>query len=204
MPTGSGWWTPRHGSYNMELYRWVRNHGLGGVEGFYGEFERLWRPAMPPAWYLASYAYLSAQDRKFRWWRSYADPTVYEEAMDGLVTAAGMDDVDRQWWMTPTQLRDLHRSGHVIGNHTHSHPYDITKLSIEHQCLEYATAKAVLAGVLECNPRTLTTLSHPRGFMSPDAPSWLAGNGFTMAWGATMEGHAPWMTPRWSTGNWTI
>ncbi len=189
---------------NLELYRWVRNHGFGGMEEFYRTAREVIGYKRRASSYLLDRGYLTEADRAFRRWRDAASARRYEDAMDRLVTKAGMDDVSRQWWMTPSQLRDLHRSGHVIGIHTHSHPVDMTLLSLEQTALEYATSRAVLGGALECDPKTLTTVSHPRGLAHPQAGEWLASNGFTLGWGATMQGTGPWMTPRWSTGYWTI
>lgn len=190
----------------MERYRWLRNHGFpGGVEGFYAEWAKLVDPDVGcPEDYLANYTYLTDADRRFRWWRDMTAPAAYEDTMDDMVTNAGLDDLDRQWWMTPSQLRDLHRSGHVLGIHTHSHPYDMARMSLEQTCLEYATSRAVLASVLECDPNTLTTMSHPRGLAHPQSPVALERMGFTLGWGSSMAGAAPWMTPRWSTGNWRL
>ena len=189
---------------NMELYRWVRNHGFTDMAGFYKVWRAICDCAPAPDEYLQDRSYLTRMDKDFRYWRDTTTPYDYEDVMDMLVTDAGMDALDRQWWMSPTQLRNLHRSGHIIGIHTHSHPYDMTTLSLEQTALEYATSRAVLAGVLECEPKVIITMSHPRGLARIEGLGWLEANGFVLGWGATMEGSFPWRVPRWSTGHWRL
>lgn len=188
---------------NLERWRWLRNHGFGGIEGFYDALEKEIGVHTAPVWYLADRGYLTERDIHFRYWRDHeVTPAEYEAVMQRLFEASRYARTGETTWISPTELRHLHAEGHVLGIHTHSHPTDIRALSREHQSLEYATSRAILAGVLHVEAASLTTVSHPCGAYTNDGLGWLRRHGFTLAWGATMGGEAPWVTPRWSTGYW--
>lgn len=186
---------------SLERWRWMRNHGFGGIEAFYDVTARLYGRA--PAAYLADRGYLSQRDRDFRYWRDQeATPQEYEAMMEQMMDEAPQQPPTQDIWISPHELQRLHQAGHVLGIHTHSHPTDLSALSCEQQYLEYATARVILAGILHVEPASLTTVSHPCGAYTQDGLGWLRRHGFTLAWGATMAGAAPWTTPRWSTGYW--
>ena len=186
----------------LERARWLRNHAFGSVEGFYDAIERQIGYGPAPLEYLSDRGYLSHRDRHFRYWRDReATPAEYEAVIDLLARSANVPA--RSNWMAPEDLRDLASAGHVIGIHTHSHPTNLDDLSHEHQALEYATAREILDRlVLQWSVRRTTTVSHPCGRVSDWGLEWLREHGFTLGWGATMDGTAPWTTPRWSTGYW--
>lgn len=188
---------------NLERWRWVRNYGYGGIEGFYDAADaEIGLPSAPPD-YLADRGYLTQRDKDFRYWRDHeVTPAEYESVMYTLAKRSANPWRTQETWISPEGLRRLRVNGHVLGIHTHSHPTDIRILPREHQALEYATARAVLAGVLRVSAKTLTTVSHPCGWVSDSGLRWLQSHGFIFGWGATMHGAAPWLAPRWSTGYW--
>lgn len=188
----------------LESYRWLRNHGFGSVDAFYDEVESLYPDA--PEDYLGDRGYLTERDRRFRYWRNeLVSPEDYEGIMDDLLFRAETREPMREVWIRPDELRALRTQGHVIGIHTHSHPTTMLALSREQTALEYATSRAILAQLLfrPPMPEAITTVSHPCGSYTEYGLQWLQEHGFTLAWGATMDGTAPWTTPRWSTGYWT-
>ena len=188
---------------NLERWRWLRNFGFGGVEGFYTAWHEVegpynWRPSQD---YLADRLYLTKDDKHFRYWRNTIVPTEYEKTMLELEARSSSRFDSSQHWLSFFDIHDLYADGHVIGFHTHSHPTNMARLSIEQQALEYATSKGILELCLE---RPVTVMAHPCDSWTEDGIKWLQANGVRLAWGGTMAGEAPWHTPRWSTGNWRL
>jgi peptidoglycan/xylan/chitin deacetylase (PgdA/CDA1 family) len=191
----------------LEEYRWLRNHGFGSVDAFYDHVESLYGDA--PADYLADRVYLTTRDRRFRYWRDQlASAEEYEAVMDDAQAMAQYQaPASRFAWIHASELRELAKAGHVIGIHTHSHPTTMECLSREQTALEYATSRAILENMLgsrepgEYGP-VIDTVSHPCGSYTEYGLRWLQEHRFRLAWGATMDGEAPWATPRWSTGYW--
>lgn len=189
----------------LERYRWLRNHAFGGVDGFYQRFGQVTGLATvaAPAHYLADRGYLTAADRQWRYWRNEVlAPAEYEAAMERLVEEAGRRATGT--WIPADGLRRLHATGHVLGFHTHSHPTVIyADWPEERQALEYATARYVLATLLDVDPARITTMSHPRGQVTPYGLRWLREQGIELAWGARITDQPPLECPRWSTGYWS-
>ena len=46
-------------------------------------------------------------------------------------------EIRNKLWMSERQLENLSKKGHVIGLHSYSHPYKISKLSYNEQLKEY-------------------------------------------------------------------
>ena len=183
---------------NLERWRWLRNFGFGGIEPFYEAWRKLVNPPLVPD-YLLDRLYLTREDRAFRWWRNvYTTPFEYERVMIQLAASATMPDFSTHW-LSFLDIQVLHRTGHVVGFHTHSHPTNMARLSVEQQALEYATSKGILEFCLE---RPVNTMAHPCDSWTPEGIAWLQQNGVRLAWGGTMQGSLPWHAPRWSTGNW--
>lgn len=62
-----------------------------------------------------------------------------------LVTTA---QIGRPGFLTGAQLRDLHRRGHVVGSHSHSHPVRMARLSHEQVRVEWQTSTTHLRDIL--------------------------------------------------------
>lgn len=185
----------------LEQHRRLRNYGFGSVEAFYQEARKRFAYGYAPPGYLRNRGYLTREDKDFRYWRDHLDPAVYEITMDQLSAVAGsMPIMNERPWISADELKVLAESGHVIGVHTHSHPVNMLALSAEQEALEYATAKFILERFT--NGYEIYSMSHPRGIYSRRGIGWLKEHGFVLGWGATMDGVAPWDTPRWSTGYW--
>ena len=192
--------------HNLERWRWVRNRAYGSLAGFYDAWDRLVDRERVEAemlradpTYLSDYGYLTPVDRIFRWWRNRLPALEYEQAMLALEGGEGARPfIPDNHWIVPHELWRLHNAGHVIGNHTHTHPMELDVLSEEQQETEWATAECLLT---DFNPEVMTA-SYPCGRRTAVSSEWLAKHEYTLAWGATMKGYAPWEAPRLSTGYW--
>lgn len=47
-------------------------------------------------------------------------------------------------FLSPEQIKDLHKRGHIIASHSHSHPRDISRLNFEQILDEWVKSKSIL------------------------------------------------------------
>ena len=188
--------------HSLERYRWIRNHALGDVEGFYRAWgltvnlDMLRRLATD---YRKDYAYLTEDDRLFRYWRDcHVSEFTYRTIMEGL-GGRRVDQLGLDHWLSANDLRALRAGGHVIGLHTHTHPTVMSDLSCEQQATEWATSKYILESILG---EPVTTAAWPCGNVTGAGVAWMKAHGITLAWGVGIPGALPYNAPRWSSGNW--
>ncbi len=157
----------------LELYRAFRTDFFAGIDDFYlafflgvgaSEFADLMAGRLRDfcaAEYLAGFPFYSEADRRFRFVRDEVlGPERYFSVMDLMMAGRGVlpADLARGLWMDAACLAELHREGHVIGLHSHTHPTRIERLDEAGQEAEYATNLGVLEGILGERP---VTMSHP-------------------------------------------
>lgn len=165
----------------LELYRWVRTQQYGSVEAFYAEWRQRVHPETPPAEYLADRAYLTRSDREYRWWRDWRSTREeYEAVMDAFIGPQRPSHL--ALWFSAPEIRQLATAGHLVGNHTHTHPTIIAGLTHEQQELEYVTAHWILEGVLGTTPRVV---SHPSNAVTGYGIGVLQRLGYTLGFTAT-------------------
>lgn len=122
-----------------------------------------WRRAFYESNYLAAYCFYTDEERFFRFVRDeFLRPEDYHQLMWQLLKSCGVDlpgfyNLAYKLWMQPEHIQELHRQGHTIGLHSHSHR-QIGKLSLIEQYVEYRTNRDYLAGLLGEAP---CTMSHP-------------------------------------------
>src|SRR5258707_1729352 len=73
------------------------------------------------------------------------------------------DYLDTPTFVTPAQVRDLHKRGHVIGSHSCSHPRRMSSCTWEELAGEWRRSCAMLADILG---EPVKTASVPGGFYS--------------------------------------
>ncbi|WP_010582296.1 polysaccharide deacetylase family protein [Schlesneria paludicola] len=66
---------------------------------------------------------------------------------------------------SPDQIRELHRRGHIIGSHSHTHPDRISQCSWDQMVDEWGQSCRVLSGIIG---QPIETASVPGGFYSRD------------------------------------
>ena len=76
-----------------------------------------------------------------------------------IVTA----QIDTPGFLTTGQLRELHRRGHHIGSHSHSHPSGFSRLGWEQMLYEWQESRLILGEILG---EPVWTASVPGGFYS--------------------------------------
>lgn len=175
----------------LEVYHRFRNEHFPSLSHFYRTFfaaaghESTLRDFNPAA-YLIQYPFYTGDDRRFRYLREEVMSVAEYDAVmatliaeRGLTVAALSDDL----WLTPDQLQALHREGHVIGLHSHTHPMDIKRLEAAAQRHEYRQNIDMLTHLLGVEP---FALSHPCGSYSQQTLNVLSALGITVGFRDTM------------------
>ena len=160
----------------LELYRYFRYKCFETLDDFYGAFDlEIARSSVhkkvlvgiaeyenhPFVAFLRGYPSYSEADRKFRYIRDIIlTKEEYEKLMDALVEHSGIPiaALKETFWMKREHITRLHRKGHMVGLHSHTHPTFLEALSPEAQRKEYTDNASVLSGVV--NER-IVCMSHP-------------------------------------------
>jgi peptidoglycan/xylan/chitin deacetylase (PgdA/CDA1 family) len=75
------------------------------------------------------------------------------------------ESASRNLWMSNENIQELHRSGHIIGLHSYSHPTTLHTLTMKEQELEYEKNFDHLSSILNDKP---IAMSHPCGNYNED------------------------------------
>jgi peptidoglycan/xylan/chitin deacetylase (PgdA/CDA1 family) len=182
----------------LELYRQFRNRNFATVDDYnaafvdraaqgpHGAMVRQALVGFDPAAYMADYPFYSDGDRRVRFLRDdVLGPARYEEVMDAMIAAAGVDlpELAAGLWLDPDDLVALHESGHVVGLHSHTHPTRLAELPEQQQESEYAQNGARLTEILGSRP---TTMSHPSNSYAPSTLRILAAMGVVLGFRTDM------------------
>ncbi|MBF0272144.1 MAG: polysaccharide deacetylase family protein [Magnetococcales bacterium] len=155
----------------LEIYRLFRTVAFPSVEAFYRAFFKTATERHPRCQphlssptarqHLAAFSFYTVEDRIFRYLRDEVLSTAdYAQIMDAMMDAHGFDvaAAARQLWMRDAHLLELHRAGHRIGLHSHSHPTRLDRLPRAEQFKEYFLNHTHLTRLLGERPRAM---AHP-------------------------------------------
>jgi peptidoglycan/xylan/chitin deacetylase (PgdA/CDA1 family) len=157
----------------IEVYRYFRTVQFDEIEVFYAAFDAaikesdLWPEVskalegFTAATYLQQFSFYSDGDRRFRYIRDRVlGREKFYSAMDTMIELSGfdVDEARKSLWMDANQLKHLDSTGHVIGLHSHTHPTEITALSVEEQRSEYTRNSDLLHSLTGVKA---VTMSHP-------------------------------------------
>lgn len=178
---------------NVELYRYFRSKYFTDFSNFFAAFIRNIPVTGTGAKkvqevisnfssnnYFKEYPYYSDEDRLYRYLRDIIlTKSEFEMIMNAMIKEAGMDVADaiNKLCISKEQIRQLSDEGHIIGLHSHSHPFKMENLSPADQLAEFTTNKQVLESILG---NTITTVSYPCGSYSTDTISVLKEMGVTI------------------------
>ena len=183
----------------LEIFRQFRTTCFATIDDFYlsffAEIERsadreAFRGAMAafqPQSYLRAYPFYSDSDRRFRFVRDEVlGPARYTDAMNRMIARSDMNvgSAANGLWMGRVELQALHRAGHVIGLHSHSHPTRLERLPAEAQRSEYQQNSDYLTSILGVPPRTM---SHPCNSYNRQTLSILRELGIVLGFRANMQ-----------------
>jgi len=158
----------------VEVYRHFRLTHFDGMAAFLETFEKHVDAALGGRAsmsvsddvadsYLTDYPFYSREDRRFRFIRDrLLSRDDYGVVMASMMGSYGYDPLgaSRMLYADRVCIAELHRTGHVVGMHSHSHPPAIHELTADEQLFEWQTCRDILTDVSGDRP---TTMSHPFG-----------------------------------------
>jgi len=157
----------------VEIYRFFRSSCFDNFDSFFNSFldcinrseyreeVSLCLADFEPASYLSQFSFYTENDRKFRYLRDHVlKPEGYNRIMGLMMTERGIDPFDykERLWMTREQITRLHKQGHIIGLHSHTHPMAMASLEPAMQRHEYQKNIDILTSILGQSP---IVMSHP-------------------------------------------
>jgi peptidoglycan/xylan/chitin deacetylase (PgdA/CDA1 family) len=156
----------------LEVYRHFRTVQFADIEGFYEEFFDLaaqlygdevttWLERFDRSNFPMYPSFYSLNDCRFRQSRdSLLGEERYFAVMDQMIAKCGYnaDEIAHTVLMSDSEISELHRDGHVVGLHSHTHPTDLCRFPEARQAWEYERNLAALETILGDKPMTM---SHP-------------------------------------------
>ncbi|VFR56320.1 hypothetical protein BRI6_0337 [plant metagenome] len=158
----------------LEVYRYFRTTEYKSIDDFYSQFFLEAASLLGDAYstalkdfdektYLASFPFYSANDKWFRYLRDLVlGKARYEAIMDRLMEKRSFNiaRASEKLWMSETNVRNLHNSGHIVGLHSYSHPTTLHMCDRQTQQREYDKNFEHLRAMLGVAP---IAMSHPCG-----------------------------------------
>ncbi len=159
----------------LEVFRYFRTIEFETIDDFYREFFKQVEFDTLPNYratyerfkcsnYLLDFSFYSENDRWFRYLRDQVmGKILYESTMLRLMNVKNFDigAVLARLWVTPTHIKELSASNHIVGLHSYSHPTIIHQLAPSIQVDEYKKNMEHLSLILPQSD--LTTMAHPCG-----------------------------------------
>ncbi|NQY66659.1 MAG: polysaccharide deacetylase family protein [Flavobacteriales bacterium] len=164
----------------LELYRYFRYSEFNTVDSFYKNFNKIITISnynnivkngleqFSAESYLGEYSFYSKEDKKFRFIRDQIlGQEKYYQLMDQMISQSGMNTemASKKLWMQKNDIKHLSDSGHVIGLHSHSHPTNLEKSTVDKQKNEYSTCLAILRSITGKN---ISVMAHPSNSYNND------------------------------------
>jgi len=183
----------------LEIYRYFRTVCFESVDDFYEGFLSALRQSeyaaevkraldgFDPDSYLAAFPFYSSSDRLFRYLRDRVlGPDRYERVMEAMIESSAMDreEAAKRLWMSKEQIAALHRQGHVIGLHSHTHPTRLADLPGDRQSNEYRLNLEILTDLTGQAP---LSVSHPCNSYNQETLDILSGLGIRVGFSTLME-----------------
>ena len=157
----------------IEVYRYFRTKFFKNVDEFYSLFFKICKKDINKFFrkkkslinsHKKYFSHYSINDIKFRFVRDFLlNKNEYENLMKEMffIKSFNVNKFYKFLYMNINNIKKLKRLGHVIGLHSHTHPYLLEKLNYNEQMKEYKKNKAFLSKILKCNGGDILSMSHP-------------------------------------------
>ena len=162
----------------LEIYRYFRMNFYNTVNNFYDDFfkvfnkhhnqnlEKIYKEHKNQIEKVKKdYLYYSYNDIKFRLVRdTILTKDEYSQIMIKMFEKKNFDynSIIKNLFLSKNDIKQLRQSGHIIGLHSHSHPYKLENLNYEKQFDEYNKNLNMLSGILN-NKEKIISMCHPCG-----------------------------------------
>lgn len=163
---------------NLEVFRYFRTNHFSDIDDFYYQFFKLidnelkseinqHRSKYLSLNYLDSFPFYTENDKWFRYLRDQVlGIQKYEQLMLHLMAKNNFssNEILDYLWMSEDDVRDIAKSGHLVGLHSYSHPTKISKLSYNDQLYQYSENYKHLTSIVG----DVVSMSHPGGDYNDD------------------------------------
>jgi peptidoglycan/xylan/chitin deacetylase (PgdA/CDA1 family) len=185
----------------LEVYRYFRTVQFPDIEAFYDEFfgsaARLygeevvaWLDQFDRSRFPMYPSFYSLNDCRFRQSRdALLGEDRYFAVMNQMLAKYSLnaEEIARTVLMGDAEISDLHRRGHIVGLHSHTHPTDLSRFAEERQAWEYERNLASLKAIIGEKP---TTMSHPCNSYDASTLALLGRLGIKVGFRADVSGTA--------------
>ena len=164
----------------LEVYRYFRINFFRNIDEFYKKFYEhvdlkyinfLKKNKKIIDQKKITYPHYSISDIKFRLVRDgFISRIQYKNIMIKLFKEKKFvpKNYFNNLFMNSEHLIKIHKLGHLIGLHSHSHPTVMKKLTYKNQAKEYNKNITIFSKILNCTNDTFKTMSHPCGSFNFD------------------------------------
>ena len=163
---------------NLEVFRYFRTNHFSDIDDFYYQFFKLidnelkseinqHRSKYLSLNYLDSFPFYTENDKWFRYLRDQVlGIQKYEQLMLYLMAKNNFspNEILDYLWMSEDDVRDIAKSGHLVGLHSYSHPTKMSKLSYDDQLYQYSENYKHLTSIVG----DVVSMSHPGGDYNDD------------------------------------
>ncbi len=184
----------------LETYRFFRTTEFSSVDEFYDYFfdyikeldEQLYSRGKNQfeidTNFLSQFKIYSKKDKLFRFFRdNILESNYYSAIMSELMKRKNFDTlvVPAKVFMNQHHLKNLVKSGHVVGLHSHTHPTNMDRLSKRDQEVEYLKNLNYVSNELGVST---TSMAHPCGKYSKESIEVLKELGIRIGFAASLSG----------------
>lgn len=149
----------------MEIYRHFRFNSFADFDEFYSAFFALAYECkkelncnvkealrdFQPDEYLKACPFYTVNDKKFRYLRDCVlKEEKYNFLMDKMIEKYHYNVAEnaKKLWLSEENVKEMHRAGHIIGLHSHTHPMVMADKDFDGQYQEYGKNKEILEGII--------------------------------------------------------
>jgi Polysaccharide deacetylase. len=155
----------------LEVYRYYRTVRFSSINNFYrfffnklveSEYQKLIYDGLKKFnadEYLNSFSFYSHDDKKFRFIRDEILKDKYFSVMDGIIERDDRFSIKKirdKLWIDTYGIKHLHKNGHIIGLHSHSHPTGLARQTRDVQTKEYSRNYNVIKNLLHDEPKSVS------------------------------------------------
>ena len=116
----------------------------------------------------SKFSFYTLDDKKFRFIRNKVlSVKEFNDVVKKIALLKGIDfnSIAQKLWVNEKILKEISSSGHEIGLHSHTHPYDMKNLTYEEQLEEYSKNKSFLTRICGREP---ISVAYPLGSFNFD------------------------------------
>ena len=159
----------------IEIYRYFRENYFHNTNEFYNTFydelnENLKfffeKKKKHISFLKKRFLFWSIDDIKFRLIRDdYLSLNKYDSIMAKLINKKRFNYKKKftKLHINKSNLKKIHKAGHYIGLHTHSHPTNLNQFNKNYQYKEYKKNRNELSKILKIENKNIFCMSHPSG-----------------------------------------